>query len=98
VQGILQLQAGDRVIGVWGDPARCETEGLFGRLRSLVPPPPGTPAPLALGAAGVAGVAEELLTKAGLTVAGGAEVAIPSSSRVLTKHGPHIPQPARCRR
>jgi SAM-dependent methyltransferase len=59
------------VIGVWGDPARCETEGLFGRLRSLAPPPPGTPAPLALSDEGVV---EELLTKAGLQVSGGGEV------------------------
>src|SRR3954451_5631348 len=41
-------RSGGRVaIGIWGDPARCETEGLFARLRSLAPPP-GTPAPLAL--------------------------------------------------
>jgi SAM-dependent methyltransferase len=60
-------------IGIWGDPQRCETEGLFNRLRSLAPPPPGTPAPLACSDAGVV---EELLTKAGLTVRGGEEVAI----------------------
>ncbi|HEX9065270.1 MAG TPA: class I SAM-dependent methyltransferase [Streptosporangiaceae bacterium] len=65
---------GTVVIGVWGDPARCETEALFGRLRSLAPPPPGTPAPLACSDAGVV---EELLTKAGLAVQGGAEVSIP---------------------
>jgi SAM-dependent methyltransferase len=65
---------GQVAIGVWGDPQRCETEGLFARLRSLAPPPPGTPAPLALSDAGVV---EQLLTKAGLTVQGGAEVAIP---------------------
>jgi len=66
---------GGRVaIGIWGDPARCETEGLFARLRSLAPPPPGTPAPLACSDPGVV---EELLTKAGLDVQGGAEVAIP---------------------
>jgi SAM-dependent methyltransferase len=63
-------------IGIWGDPRRCETEGLFQRLRSLAPPPPGTPAPLACSEPGVV---EELLTKAGLTVQGGAEVAIPIS-------------------
>jgi len=35
---------GGRVaIGIWGDPERCETEALFARLRSLAPPPPGTP-------------------------------------------------------
>lgn len=63
---------GGRVaIGVWGDPARCETEALFARLRSLAPPPPGTPAPLAMSDAGVV---EALLTDAGLTVNGGAEV------------------------
>jgi SAM-dependent methyltransferase len=64
---------GSVAIGVWGDPARCETEALFGRLRSLAPPPPGTPAPLACSAPGVV---EELLTKAGLDVRGGAEVDI----------------------
>lgn len=63
---------GGRVaIGIWGDPARCETEGLFARLRSLVPPPPGTPAPLACSDAGVV---EGLLEKAGLRVVDGAEV------------------------
>ena len=64
---------GQVAIGVWGDPARCETEGLFGRLRSLAPPPPGTPAPLAVSDAGVV---EELLQKAELTVEAGDEVPI----------------------
>lgn len=65
---------GGRVaIGIWGDPERCETEGLFQRLRSLAPPPPGTPAPLGCSDAGVV---EELLTKAGLHVVGGAEVPV----------------------
>jgi SAM-dependent methyltransferase len=65
---------GSVAIGIWGDPARCETEALFGRLRSLAPPPPGTPAPLAFSDPGVV---EDLLTKASLTVRGGEEVAIP---------------------
>ena len=66
---------GGRVaIGVWGDPARCETEALFARLRSLAPPPPGTPAPLAVSDTGVV---EGLLADAGLHVNGGAEVPIP---------------------
>jgi SAM-dependent methyltransferase len=70
-------RAGGRVaIGVWGDPQRCETEGLFQRLRSLAPPAPGTPAPLALSDDGVV---EELVTKAGLSVDGGEEVPIPVS-------------------
>src|SRR6516164_5616512 len=30
---------GSVAIGVWGDPARCETEALFARLRTLAPPP-----------------------------------------------------------
>jgi SAM-dependent methyltransferase len=65
---------GGRVaIGVWGDPARCETEALFARLRSLAPPPPGTPAPLAVSDAGVV---EGLLADAGLNVTGGTEVPI----------------------
>src|SRR5580704_13211642 len=34
---------GPVAIGVWGDPGRCQTEALFARLRSLAPPPPGTP-------------------------------------------------------
>jgi SAM-dependent methyltransferase len=67
-------------IGVWGDPGRCETEGLFARLRSLAPPPPGTPAPLALSEAGVV---EDLLVKAGLTVQGGAEVPFPIAFATL---------------
>ena len=58
-------------IGVWGNPARCESEALFARLRSLAPPPPGTPAPLAVSDAGVV---EGLLADAGLNVTGGTEV------------------------
>jgi SAM-dependent methyltransferase len=65
---------GSVAIGVWGDPAQCETEGLFGRLRSLAPPPPGTPAPLACSAPGVV---EDLLTKANLSVRDGGEVEFP---------------------
>jgi SAM-dependent methyltransferase len=65
---------GGRVaIAVWGDAAKCETEGLFGRLRSLAPPPPGTPAPLGISEPGVV---ESLLEKAGLRVTGGAEVPV----------------------
>ena len=72
---------GGRVaIGVWGDPERCETEALFARLRSLAPPPPGTPAPLAVSAPGVV---EELLEKAGLAVVGGGDVACPFQFRDL---------------
>ena len=44
--------AGRVLIGQWADPSRCETEALFVRLRQLAPPPPGTPAPLALSGAG----------------------------------------------
>jgi SAM-dependent methyltransferase len=64
---------GQVAIGIWGDPQRCETEGLFQRLRSLAPPPPGTPAPLGCSDAGVV---EDLLTKAGLSVRDGADVPI----------------------
>jgi SAM-dependent methyltransferase len=71
---------GQVAIGVGGDPARCETEGLFARLRSLAPPPPRTPAPLALSEAGVV---EDLLVKAGLTVQGGAEVPFPITFATL---------------
>jgi SAM-dependent methyltransferase len=67
-------RAGGRVaIGIWGDPQRCETEGLFQRLRSLAPPPPGTPAPLGCSDPGVV---EDLLTKAGLSIGGSGEVPI----------------------
>lgn len=65
---------GGRVaIGVWGDPSRCETEALFSRLRSLAPPPPGAPAPLAISDSGIV---EGLLSAAGLHVNGGAEVPV----------------------
>jgi SAM-dependent methyltransferase len=67
-------RGGQVAIGIWGDPQRCETDGLFQRLRSLAPPPPGTPAPLACSDAGVV---EDLLIKAGLSVRGGGEVPIP---------------------
>jgi SAM-dependent methyltransferase len=67
-------RAGGQVaIGIWGDPQRCETEGLFQRLRSLAPPPPGTPAPLGCSDPGVV---EDLLIKAGLSIGGGGEVPI----------------------
>lgn len=71
---------GTVAIGIWGDPQRCETEGLFERLRSLAPPPPGTPAPLACSDAGVV---EGLLTKAGLIVIEGAEVSVSFSFESL---------------
>jgi SAM-dependent methyltransferase len=67
-------------IGIWGDPARCETDALFARLRSLAPPPPGTPAPLALSEAGVV---ESLLEKAGLQVGDGGEVTVSMTFRDL---------------
>jgi SAM-dependent methyltransferase len=67
-------RTGGRVaIGIWGDPARCESEGLFGRLRSLAPPPPGTPAPLGCSDAGVV---EGLLVKAGLNPGAHGEVPV----------------------
>jgi SAM-dependent methyltransferase len=64
---------GTVAIGAWGEPARCETEALFARLRSLAPPPPGTPAPLAVSEPGVI---EALLEQAGLSVAGGGEAPV----------------------
>jgi SAM-dependent methyltransferase len=64
---------GQVAIGIWGDPERCETEALFARLRSLAPPPPGTPAPLACSDRGVV---ESLLEKAGLTVTGTQETPV----------------------
>ena len=70
--GLRSAAASASAIGVWGDPARCQTEALFARLRSLAPPPPGTPAPLAVSDSGVV---ESLLEKAGLTVTGGGEAA-----------------------
>lgn len=65
---------GTVVVGMWGDPARCETDALFARLRSLAPVPPGTPAPLMLSHEGVV---EELLEAAGLQVDAGGEIACP---------------------
>jgi SAM-dependent methyltransferase len=64
---------GQVAIGVWGDPGRCQTEALFARLRSLAPPSPGTPAPLAVSDPGVV---EDLLEKAGLTIADGGEAPV----------------------
>jgi SAM-dependent methyltransferase len=67
---------GGRVaIGVWGDPARCETDALFQRIRALAPPPPpGAHAPLAIS---TPGVVEELLAGAGLVKAASGEVECP---------------------
>jgi SAM-dependent methyltransferase len=64
---------GRAAIGIWGDPARCESEALFARLRSLAPPPPGTPAPLGCSDPGVV---EGLLAKAGLVPAAQGEVSV----------------------
>lgn len=72
-------EPGGRIaIGVWGDSARCETDALFARLRSLAPPPPGTPAPLGISEPGRV---EALLDAANLTVTGGAEVSCPFTFR-----------------
>jgi SAM-dependent methyltransferase len=66
---------GGRVaIGVWGDPARCDTESVFAAIRAVAPPPPGTPAPLAISAPGVV---EELLTSADLDLRTAVEVPCP---------------------
>jgi SAM-dependent methyltransferase len=66
---------GGRVtIGLWAEPARCDTDALFQRIRALAPPPPGTPAPLALS---TPGVIEDLLTATGLTTVAAGEVPCP---------------------
>lgn len=65
---------GKVAVGVWGDPARCETEELFARLRSLAPPPPGTAAPLAISESGVV---ESLMEDVGLEPSDGGEVPLP---------------------
>jgi SAM-dependent methyltransferase len=66
---------GGRVaVGVWADPARCETEALFQRVRALAAPPPGTHAPLALS---TPGVVERLLADAGLVETASGEVQCP---------------------
>jgi SAM-dependent methyltransferase len=68
-------KVGGRVaIGIWGDPAQCETEAVFQRVRALAPPPPGTHTPLALS---TKGVLEDLLRKAGLVAAGSGDVSCP---------------------
>ena len=82
-------------IGAWGDPARCETEALFARLRSLAPPPPGTPTPLAISDAGVI---EDLLTDAGLRVDGGAEVPLTLEFADMDQAWTRTPLPAPCKR
>lgn len=65
---------GKVAVGVWGDSARCETEALFARLRSLAPPPPGTAAPLAVSEPGVV---ESLMEDVGLEPSDGGEVPVP---------------------
>jgi SAM-dependent methyltransferase len=69
------VRPGGRVaIGVWADPARCDTDVLFQRVRALAPPPPGTHAPLAIS---TPGVVEELLTGARLVEVGTGEMPCP---------------------
>jgi hypothetical protein len=58
VQVLLDGRGGRVAIGVWADPARCETEVLFERIRALAPAPAGAHAPLAIS---TPGVVEELL-------------------------------------
>jgi SAM-dependent methyltransferase len=66
---------GGRVaIGVWGDPDRCETDGVFQRVRALAPPPPGAHAPLAISEPGVL---DGLLADAGLVETASGEVDCP---------------------
>lgn len=72
--------AGRVAIGVWGEPACCETDALFARLRSLAPAPPGTSAPLACSEAGVV---EGLLEKADLRVAAAGQAYCPFVFRDL---------------
>jgi SAM-dependent methyltransferase len=69
---------GQVAIGVWGDPSKCETEVLFARLRSLAPPPPGSPAPLNISEPGRV---EALLEAAQLTISGGGSVSFPFAFR-----------------
>jgi SAM-dependent methyltransferase len=69
-------RGGRVVIGVWGDPARCETEAVFAAVRTVAPVPPGTPGPLAVSAVGVV---EELLAAAGLDGSTAVEVDCPFS-------------------
>lgn len=69
------VRPGGRVaIGVWGEPERCEAEVVFAAVRAVAPPPPGTPAPLAIS---TSGVVEGLLTDAGLALATTGEVNCP---------------------
>lgn len=69
------VRPGGRVaIGVWADPARCQTDAVFAAVRALVPPAPGAAAPLAVSATGVV---EGLLAGAGLTVTGVGEADCP---------------------
>jgi SAM-dependent methyltransferase len=79
---------GQVAVGVWGDPGRCQTEALFARLRSLAPPPPGTPAPLAVSDPGVV---EGLLEKAGRRRSA-------SATRITSRRGRRTSRPGRCRR
>jgi SAM-dependent methyltransferase len=67
---------GQVAIGVWGDPARCETEAIFQQVRKVAPPPPGAATPLAIS---TAGVVEELLVNAGLVLTTSGEVDCPFS-------------------
>jgi hypothetical protein len=61
-------------IGVWADPARCDTTILFERIRALAPPPPGTHAPLAIS---TPGAVEKLLADARLMPETSGEVPCP---------------------
>lgn len=66
---------GGRVaIGVWGDPARCETEIIFQRIRRIAPPPAGAATPLAIS---TPGTVEELLAGARLVQTASGEVHCP---------------------
>jgi SAM-dependent methyltransferase len=72
---------GGRVaIEVWGEPARCEAEIFFARLKELAPPPPGTAAPLAVSEPGAV---EGLLIAAGLEPYATGEADCPFSYRDL---------------
>lgn len=68
------------VVGQWGEVGRCETEKFFQALRAIAPPPPGTPAPLALSDDGVL---ERRLIDAGLHPMAWGEAECPFAYRDL---------------
>lgn len=67
-------RGGTTVVGMWSESNKCEMTSVFDAVKALVPPPPGTPAPLDLSERAVL---LAILERAGFKIAADGEVDVP---------------------